>query len=56
MEKSVSDKQQQRGKRTANFTKEEEILLMEEVEKQKNILECKATDKISNVQKVCGKI
>lgn len=40
-------------KRSCNFTKEEESLFMEQVEKYKTILDCKATDKVNNFKKVC---
>ncbi|KRT84513.1 hypothetical protein AMK59_872, partial [Oryctes borbonicus] len=41
----------QRRIRSSNFSKEEELLLVVEVEKYKSIIECKATDKISNTDK-----
>ncbi|XP_044745799.1 myb/SANT-like DNA-binding domain-containing protein 3 [Coccinella septempunctata] len=43
----------QNGKRvrSSNFSKEEELLLANEVLKYKNIIECKTTNKTSNVEK-----
>lgn len=39
--------------RAANFSKEEELLLVEEVQKERHIVECKTTNKISSIEKVC---
>lgn len=38
--------------RGTNFTKEEELLLLEEVDKEKLIVECKITNKTSSIEKV----
>lgn len=44
---------QQRRNRGSNFSKEEELMLVLEIEKHKNIIECKASDKIKTAEKVC---
>ncbi|XP_072399128.1 uncharacterized protein [Diabrotica undecimpunctata] len=38
-------------KRSTNFTKEEELLLLQEIEKYKDIVECKTTNKVNNKEK-----
>jgi hypothetical protein len=39
-------------KRSLNFSKEEELLLLEEVEKFKKIVECKITNRVTCTEKV----
>lgn len=49
----MEDKSKQRVKRSSNFIKAEELLLIEQVEKFKSVIECKTTDKVTNHEKVC---
>jgi hypothetical protein len=38
--------------RGSNFTTEEELLLLDEIYKEKHVIECKTTNKVSNEEKV----
>jgi hypothetical protein len=48
------DKKSEKTKRSRgnNFGKDEELLLLSEIEKLKDIIECKMTDKINSTEKV----
>lgn len=45
-------KMEKKRVRGSNFTRQEELLLLESIEKYASIIECKMTDKTSNFEKV----